>query len=94
MTQETKYDPSVRLALECDASLFKLDTSNDLFAPIVKRIQKRLTNGAPIKLQLHKLNIYSVGGFFKSHVDTPVDARMIGTLILGFPTKLKGSAFN
>ena len=41
-------------------------------------------------LERYKLNVYSGGGFFKSHVDSPSGNEMIGTLVLCLPSPHKG----
>lgn len=39
---------------------------------------------------MYKLNVYSEGGFFKSHRDTPKDDKHIGSLVVCLPSDFKG----
>ena len=43
-----------------------------------------------IKAELYKLNVYSTGGFFKAHVDTPRSSDMFGSLVVCLPSQFKG----
>ncbi len=45
-----------------------------------------------IRAELYKLNIYTTGGFFKAHVDTPRSDQMIGSLVVCLPTQFSGGA--
>lgn len=45
-----------------------------------------------IRAELYKLNIYSKGGFFKAHVDTPRSNKMFGSLVVCLPTQFLGGA--
>lgn len=49
-----------------------------------------LTTAGPLTADLHKLNVYPTGGFFKSHRDTPRAPNHIGTLLVGLPTAHTG----
>lgn len=40
--------------------------------------------------QIDKINVYSQGDFFKSHVDTPRATNMFGTLLINFPVEHVG----
>ncbi|XP_038068084.1 uncharacterized protein LOC119737665 isoform X1 [Patiria miniata] len=57
------------------------------FLPIIRRkVSSTLANEKDVSLQCYKMNVYSIGGFFSAHVDTPVDAaRMIGTVVVCLP---------
>jgi hypothetical protein len=57
---------------------------------IIDNIQNHMTNGKSVKLSLDKLNIYSEGGHFKIHKDTPRGPDMIGSLIVCFPSSFTG----
>ena len=39
-----------------------------------------------VQFRQHKLNIYSQGGFFKPHVDTPTHPAMIGSVVVCLPS--------
>lgn len=43
-----------------------------------------------ITAKLHKLNIYTVGDFFKGHRDTPRGTDHIGSLVVCLPSKFEG----
>ena len=45
-----------------------------------------------IRAELYKLNVYSAGGHFKPHVDTPRSADMFGSLVVCLPSKFTGEA--
>lgn len=53
-------------------------------------IEEELVPGRIIRLKRNKLGIYGKDGFFKSHVDTPSNDNMIGTLIVCLPSRHKG----
>lgn len=101
-TQQTVFDPSVRVAFECDAS--KLVASSDsnpqielgrLVSSLSKTLREIFFQDKDTYVQLlpYKLNVYSPGGFFKQHVDAPTDPeKMVGTLVLCLPTPHKGLA--
>lgn len=38
----------------------------------------------------YKLNVYGKGGFFKSHVDSPTEPGMIGTVVVALPSEHEG----
>lgn len=46
-----------------------------------------MPNVPGIQAELYKLNIYSSGGFFKAHVDTPRSENMFGSLVVCLPTQ-------
>ncbi len=43
--------------------------------------------------ELYRLNIYQEGGKFKSHVDTPKGAKLIGSLVVCLPFQHTGKTF-
>ncbi|KZV73770.1 hypothetical protein PENSPDRAFT_602316 [Peniophora sp. CONT] len=43
-----------------------------------------------VEMELYKLNIYGKDSFFKEHVDTPRSERMLGSLVIVFPTPHHG----
>ena len=49
-----------------------------------------MPNVRGIQAELYKLNIYSSGGFFKTHVDTPRSEQMFGSLVVCLPTQFSG----
>ena len=48
--------------------------------------------GSSIRAELCKLNVYSTGGHFKSHVDTPRFGDMFGSLVVCLPSQFAGGA--
>ena len=58
---------------------------------IIDKIQTNMGEIAcNIKFVKDKLNIYSTGGHFKTHKDTPRSSDMIGTLVICFPSPFTG----
>ena len=55
-----------------------------------KRIEDSFTPGRSVDLERYKLNVYSGGGFFKSHVDSPSGDEMIRPLVLCLPSPHEG----
>uniref|UniRef100_A0A6B2L5S8 Fe2OG dioxygenase domain-containing protein n=1 Tax=Arcella intermedia TaxID=1963864 RepID=A0A6B2L5S8_9EUKA len=57
---------------------------------ILGTIKRFLAPHGDVQVQLYRLNIYEEGGFFKSHVDTPLNHFMFGSLVINLPTAHKG----
>lgn len=58
---------------------------------IINDIEKiLLPDGGKVRPILDKINIYSEGGYFKNHLDTPKDSTMFGTLVVSLPSKFTG----
>ena len=83
------YDPSYRNAVELKAHqvvglrkrngrLFCLEQDQ----PQILEVLRRTFCVDKIRLVPFKLNVYSTGGFFNAHCDTPVNPQMVGTLVL------------
>jgi hypothetical protein len=92
-SQKTVVDKNIRLAHECKADRFELGHGFEEFLiKVKKQIESELLDDKhSIVLQPYKLNVYGQGGFFKPHVDTPVDpARMIGSLVICLPVPHQG----
>ena len=101
---KTVVDSEVRLAYEVKSEGFKFETENKATRflgmrmigdfpggrSIKKHIEETLTPGRYVSLDRYKLNVYSKGGFFKPHVDTPSGNEMIGTLVLCLPSPHRG----
>jgi hypothetical protein len=45
---------------------------------------------AGVRAILHKLNVYSTGGFFKIHRDTPRSSQCLGTIVVCLPASFSG----
>ena len=75
---------------------FKLEPDNFLISfqicatPILQEIQSVFSTVVGLKAELYKLNIYTRGGFFKAHVDTPRSKKMFGNLVVCLPTRFTG----
>ena len=102
---KTVFDSEVRLASEIESERFMIErkhvfkstgTSIMMFSDfpgsisIEEYIEDTLTPGRSIRLDRYKLNVYSKGGFFRPHVDSPSGHDMIGTLVLCLPSPHKG----
>ena len=99
---KTAFDSEVRLASEIESERFIIErehvfkTTSRMIADfpgsglIEEYIEDTLTPGRSVRLDRYKLNVYSKGGFFRPHVDTPSGHDMIGTLVLCLPSTHKG----
>ena len=99
---KTVLDPDVRQAYELESNRFKIEREHTYMSQsrmvndipgrtwIARHIEDSFTPGRSVKLERYKLNVYSGGGFFKSHVDCPSGDEMIGTLVLCLPSPHKG----
>ena len=75
------------LKLEPDSFMTNFNISN---TPLINDITNLMTITSPFRAELYKLNIYSVGGHFKSHVDTPRSGNMFGSLVVCLPFPFTG----
>jgi hypothetical protein len=100
---EEVLDPSYRRALVLHASSFAIAPVDPWGLGILSKIRQTLlsttdlgedeskgTKGRRIVARLDKLNVYSAGDFFKSHVDTPQSNQMFGTLLINLPVAHEG----
>ena len=100
---KTVVDSEVRLASEIESERFKMVRKHVYMSKsrmieggfpgitlIKQHIEDTLTPGRSVRLDQYKLNVYSKGGFFRPHVDTPSGHDMIGTLVLCLPSTHKG----
>ena len=99
---KTVLDTEVRLAHEVESERFQIgrehvfESTSRMISDypgsrsIEEHIEDTLTPGRYVKLNRYKLNVYSEGGFFKPHVDSPSGDEMIGTLVLCLPSPHKG----
>lgn len=93
-TNTTVYDPKVRTAYEIKSTniIFSESLRNKLEL-LESKVSKELYFRRKIKFKLNKLNIYTKGGFFKEHVDTP-KLNNIGTFVIVLPDyKFEGGEF-
>ncbi|KAI8612013.1 hypothetical protein BC830DRAFT_1049391, partial [Chytriomyces sp. MP71] len=88
---ETVFDDSYRKALKLDAARISstFDINN---AGILDQIKRTLLSRSTdfVRAELHKLNVYGPGGFFKAHVDTPLSSEMFGSLVICLPVAFAG----
>ncbi|GAQ81048.1 hypothetical protein KFL_000690260 [Klebsormidium nitens] len=79
-----------RKALKLDPSAFTCSFQVSDYG-ILSAIQKVMTTEDKcIRTELHKLNVYRAGDFFKAHVDTPRGPQMFGSLIICLPSAHNG----
>ena len=87
---EQVTDPTYRNALKLDTEEFVTP-----FCPYSTMIIEEIAGAMvphikSIRAELYKLNVYSTGGFFKVHVDTPRSSDMFGSLVVCLPSQFKG----
>ena len=84
------YRDALKLEPECFRSDFDLE-STDILNTIASVMN---ANSSPsfIRAELYKLNVYSTGGHFKAHVDTPRSKEMFGSLVVCLPSQFTGGA--
>ena len=89
---EEVLDPEYRQALKLDKSKFSLNAelhSTSLLDEIKAALCPDHGN-VTLTAELDKLNVYTEGGFFKEHKDTPRANNFIGTLVLVLPSAFEG----
>ncbi|XP_064402955.1 uncharacterized protein LOC135348612 [Halichondria panicea] len=88
---QTVTDPTYRDALKLDPDCFTADfeLAN---TTILGSIASIMAVGSSIRAELYKLNVYSTGGHFKAHVDTPRSPEMFGSLVVSLPSQFTGGA--
>ena len=97
-TQTTVLNEDVRKAYEIKGEdLILTDECLDFLGrektnELRKRISEKLYAGRGIRFEINKLNVYTKGCHFKTHVDTPKD-NMIGTLVIELPYEYEGGEF-
>ncbi|KAH9480110.1 hypothetical protein JR316_0006707 [Psilocybe cubensis] len=88
-------DETYRKAGKLDATQFAINFS-PLTGGILDTIRDSLLGsqieGNSIEVELYKLNVYGPGSFFKSHVDTPRNENMFGSLVVVLPTVHEGGS--
>ncbi|XP_038068210.1 uncharacterized protein LOC119737727 [Patiria miniata] len=83
--------PGKRKKMEAPSPKILVDYSPGFLRIIRSKVSCSLANEEEVTLQCYKLNVYSTGGFFSAHVDTPVDAaQMIGTVVVCLPCQHTG----
>ena len=90
---ETKYDPSVRDALQMKAEDFEVSIPTEKLEDIKTKIKSGLQLETDIVLEPYSLNMYEKGGRFVKHKDTPRGDDMLGTLLICLPSLFTGGDF-
>lgn len=89
--KKTRYDRRVRDALQLKAEQkgFSIEGFDPESAGILKAIERQLipNDPNPISADLYTLNVYSEGGHFAPHKDTPRGNDMFGTLVVCLPSQ-------
>jgi hypothetical protein len=89
--KKTRYDRSVRDALQLKAENggFTVENFDPESAGILKQIQRELVphDPNPISAELYTVNVYTDGGHFAPHKDTPRGSDMLGTLVVCLPSQ-------
>ena len=89
--KKTRYDRTVRdaLQLKAEGREFSIANFDPESAGILKKIQRELVphDPNPISAELYTLNVYTDGGHFAPHKDTPRGNDMFGTLVVCLPSQ-------
>ena len=89
----TRYDRRVRdaLRLKAERGGFSIDGFEPESAGILQRIQQELIphDPNPISADLYTVNVYTRGGHFAPHKDTPRGEDMFGTLVVCLPSQFR-----
>ena len=89
---EEVLDPEYRQALRLNGDKFSMNfelQSTTLLEDIKAALCPDRDN-VSLTAELDKLNVYTKGGFFKDHRDTPRGNNVIGTLVLVLPSAFEG----
>jgi hypothetical protein len=91
--KKTKYDRRVRDAfqLKAEKGAFTVENFDPDSAGILKKIQRGLVphDPNPITAELYTVNVYTDGGHFAPHKDTPRGSDMFGTLVVCLPSQFR-----
>lgn len=89
--KKTRYNRAVRDALQLKAEQggFSIENFEPGSAGILQEIQRALVphDPRPISAELYTVNVYTAGGHFAPHKDTPRGADMFGTLVVCLPSQ-------
>ena len=91
--QETKYDKSVRDALQLKAAEFDLNIPSSEMDKILATVKTELNIKTDLIAEPYSLNVYQKGGKFVKHKDTPRGDDMVGTLVICLPSLFRGGSF-
>jgi hypothetical protein len=97
MVCKTRHDRAVRDALQIKAkggafSVLHFDPQD---AGILDQVRRELAPQLPgtLTAELYNLNVYTTGGHFVSHKDTPRGSDMFGTLVVCLPSRFSNGVF-
>jgi hypothetical protein len=89
--KKTRYDRRVRDALQLKAEDggFTVENFDPESAGILKEVQRKLVphDPNPVLAELYTVNVYTDGGHFAPHKDTPRGSDMFGTLVVCLPSQ-------
>jgi hypothetical protein len=89
--KKTRYDRNVRdaLQLKAESGEVKVENFDPEAAGILGEVQRGLVphDPAPISCEFYALNVYTRGGHFAPHKDTPRGSDMFGTLVVCLPAQ-------
>jgi hypothetical protein len=89
--KKTRFDRNVRdaLQLKADKGAFSIEGFDPESAGILKKIQRALVPHDPnsISAELYAVNVYTDGGHFAPHKDTPRGNNMFGSLVICLPSQ-------
>ena len=91
--EENVYDKNYRDAVSLEPSMFMTNfqpASSSILQKIHSLLLQPFDPLYDIQVEPHKLNIYTTGGHFKAHVDTPRSLSMIGSLVICLPSFFRG----
>jgi hypothetical protein len=95
--KRTQYDSSVRdaLQLKAEGEAFRVENVVPESAGVLKQIQRDLVphDSGLISAELYSLNVYTGGGHFAPHKDTPRGKDMFGTLVVCLPSQFGAGQF-
>jgi hypothetical protein len=94
--KKTRYDRNVRdaLQLKADGGDFSIEGFEPESAGILKEIQRELVphDPNPISAELYAVNVYTDGGHFAPHKDTPRGNDMFGSLVVCLPSQFRSGS--
>src|ERR1017187_999278 len=95
--RKTRYDLTVRdaLAFKSAGGAFSVLHFDPAAMGILEQIRRELAPHLPDALtaELYNLNVYTRGGHFVPHKDTPRGSDMLGTLVVCLPSQFSHGAF-
>jgi hypothetical protein len=91
--KKTRHDRNVRdaIQLKAEGGGFSIEGFDPQSASILKKIQRELVphDPNPISAELYSVNVYTEGGHFAPHKDTPRGNDMFGTLVVCLPSQFR-----